>query len=169
MVTLIHSWASRILYFALCRSKNCGKSLTSGAWSNRTNVNLEPQTWRQAPCHVTFAVRGKCRKTSILRSLLKILSIRYFFGNLKKPRPESLTAGSSYCHTNVKCKLPTRLQDRGHVTSTVCCLPLTMKNLMRKISIIFYSEIFWFIAEHLRTRSSFFKAELSRAPAEHDG
>ena len=33
--------------------KLCGKSLTSGAWSSRTNVNLKPQTWRQGPGHVT--------------------------------------------------------------------------------------------------------------------
>ena len=28
----------------LGRKKPCGKSLTSGAWSSRTKVNLEPQT-----------------------------------------------------------------------------------------------------------------------------
>ena len=33
--------------------KPCGKSLTSGAWSSRTNVNLKPRTWRQGPAHVT--------------------------------------------------------------------------------------------------------------------
>ena len=30
-----------------------GKSLTSGAWSSRTNVNLKPQSWRQGTSHVT--------------------------------------------------------------------------------------------------------------------
>ena len=45
-------------------------SLTSGAWSSRTNVNLKSQTWRSRD-FLTFSVRGKCRKTSILRSLLK--------------------------------------------------------------------------------------------------
>ena len=33
--------------------KLCYKSLTSGAWSSRTNVNLKPQTWRQGPGDVT--------------------------------------------------------------------------------------------------------------------
>ena len=50
--------------------KPCGMSLTSGAWSSRTNVNLKPQTWQQANSHLiffTFGVCGKWLKTSILR------------------------------------------------------------------------------------------------------
>ena len=32
---------------------SCGKSLTSRAWSTRTNVNYKPQTWRQGTSYVT--------------------------------------------------------------------------------------------------------------------
>ena len=34
-------------------NKPCGRSLPSGAWSSRTNVNLKPQTSRQGPGYVT--------------------------------------------------------------------------------------------------------------------
>ena len=43
---------NRIRYSII--KKLCGISLTSGAWSSRTNVNLKPQTWQQGPDHVTF-------------------------------------------------------------------------------------------------------------------
>ena len=45
-----HTWDCDVLG---C-NKPCSKSLTSRAWSSRTNMNLKPQTWRQDPGHVTF-------------------------------------------------------------------------------------------------------------------
>ena len=52
--------------------KPCGKSLTSGVWSCRTKVKLKPnltaRPWSRD--FLTFAIRGKWRKTSILSSPL---------------------------------------------------------------------------------------------------
>ena len=36
----------------------CGKSLTSRAWSSRTNVNIKLQTWRKGPVTWLLDVRG---------------------------------------------------------------------------------------------------------------
>ena len=62
------TWNSDVLG---CK-KPFSRSLTSAAWSSRTNGNLKPQTWRQGPDHMTswrsrFA--GVSLKTSILRWL----------------------------------------------------------------------------------------------------
>ena len=59
--------------------KPCGKSLTSGAWSSRTNVNLKPRTWRQGPGHVT----SWCSR---------------FAGNAEKPQSEA-TSFPGFCPT----------------------------------------------------------------------
>ena len=52
--------------------KPCGRSLTSGALSSHTNVNLKPQNLTAKPQSgdfLTFAVREKFGKTSVLRFL----------------------------------------------------------------------------------------------------
>ena len=61
-------WNCDVLGF----KKPCSKSLTSGVWSSRTNVNLKQQTWWQGPGHVN----SWCSREMLKNLNLKVSNVQ---------------------------------------------------------------------------------------------